>query len=73
MLGPAIGGVFSRFGLGVPGYVAAALCLINGIAALVYLPESRHFRERPGWAAGVRAKATGVLERRQACAGGRPL
>lgn len=60
MLGPAIGGFFSRFGLGVPGFVAAALCLFNGLAALVYLPESRHFRDRPGWAAGVRAKVAGV-------------
>ncbi len=41
MLGPAIGGLFSRFGLGVPGYVAAALCLVNAIAAIYLLPESR--------------------------------
>lgn len=40
MLGPVIGGVFSRWGLGVPGYVAAALCAANGIAAIYFLPES---------------------------------
>jgi MFS family permease len=45
MLGPAIGGFFSRFGLGVPGYVAAALCLANALAAIAFLPESRHFRD----------------------------
>lgn len=44
MLGPAIGGAFSRFGLGVPGYVAAGLCLLNLMAAMALLPESRHFR-----------------------------
>lgn len=41
MLGPAIGGFFSRFGLGAPGYVAAGLCLLNAIAAVFLLPESR--------------------------------
>jgi len=41
MFGPAIGGFASRWGLGVPGYVAAALAAINGIAALFLLPESR--------------------------------
>jgi MFS transporter, DHA1 family, tetracycline resistance protein len=41
MLGPAIGGYFSRFGLGAPGYVAAALCFVNAIAAIFLLPESR--------------------------------
>ncbi|MFW6192570.1 MAG: MFS transporter, partial [Gemmatimonadota bacterium] len=35
MLGPAIGGYFSQWGLGVPGYVAAGLCLLNGVAAIV--------------------------------------
>jgi len=44
MLGPAIGGFFSRFGLGAPGYVAGGLCLLNLMAAMVLLPESRHFR-----------------------------
>lgn len=44
MLGPAIGGFFSRFGLGAPGFVAAGLCLVNAIAAVVLLPESRPAR-----------------------------
>lgn len=46
MLGPAIGGYFSRFGLGMPGYVAAGLCLANGVAALFFLPESGYFQDR---------------------------
>jgi MFS family permease len=41
MIGPAIGGVFSRWGLGAPGFVAAALCAVNGVAALFFLAESR--------------------------------
>jgi MFS transporter, DHA1 family, tetracycline resistance protein len=41
MLGPAIGGFFSTISLGAPGFVAAALCAANGIAALFLLPESR--------------------------------
>lgn len=53
MIGPAIGGFFARWGLGTPGYVAAALCALNAVAAIVALPESRHFRERAQRAAGA--------------------
>jgi MFS family permease len=60
MLGPAIGGFFSQFSLGAPGYVAAALCALNGVAAVFLLPESAARRSahgrgparRPRWAAG---------------------
>lgn len=41
MLGPALGGIFSRWGLGAPGFVAAGLCALNGLAALFFLEESR--------------------------------
>lgn len=44
MIGPAIGGVFSRWGMGAPGWVAAALCVIDAIAILFLLPESRPVR-----------------------------
>jgi MFS family permease len=64
MLGPAIGGFFSQWGLGVPGLVAALLCATNGLAAVIFLPESRHFegpargaydgRTRPGLIEGFR-------------------
>jgi MFS family permease len=57
MLGPAVGGFFSRFGLGTPGYVAAGLCLVNAVAALFLLPESRP----PKGAAGVGAGETATL------------
>lgn len=46
MLGPAIGGFFSQFGLGAPGYVAATLCALNAIAAILLLPESRPAHRR---------------------------
>ncbi|MCG8467483.1 MAG: MFS transporter [Gemmatimonadetes bacterium] len=46
MLGPAIGGYFSRFGFGAPGLVAAGLCALNAAAAIAFLPESRQFRDR---------------------------
>lgn len=54
MLGPAIGGFFSRWGLGAPGFVAAGLCAANGIAALALLPESR--RRAIGGLAGAEAE-----------------
>lgn len=41
LIGPAIGGYFSQFGYSVPGFIAAGLCVINGVAAVFYLPESR--------------------------------
>jgi MFS transporter, DHA1 family, tetracycline resistance protein len=42
MLGPAIGGFFSSaFDYGTPGFVAAGLCALNGVAAFFLLPEPR--------------------------------
>ncbi|HUH12925.1 MAG TPA: MFS transporter [Longimicrobiales bacterium] len=41
MLGPGIGGYFSQWGLGTPGFIAAGLAALNGVAALLFLPESR--------------------------------
>jgi MFS family permease len=42
MVGPAIGGFASRWGLGFPGYVAASVAAINAVAAIFLLPESRN-------------------------------
>jgi MFS family permease len=57
LIGPAIGGYFSGFGYHVPGFIAAALCAANGIAAIFFLPESR----RPnGTAAGAPAGEAGA-------------
>ena len=44
VIGPLLGGVLSGFSPGspaVPGYTAAALCLVNAVAAILWLPESR--------------------------------
>ena len=61
MLGPAVGGFFSRFGLGTPGYVAAGLCLVNAVAALFLLPESRPPKGTAGVGAGETATLAGWI------------
>lgn len=40
MLGPALGGLLSVYGLAAPAFAAAALALLNGLYALAALPES---------------------------------
>jgi len=57
MIGPAIGGWFSQWGLGMPGFVAAGLCLIDAAATLFFLPESRP-EERRGPSAASRRVAS---------------
>jgi multidrug resistance protein len=42
IIGPALGGVLTRFGHATPMWCAAALCFGNFVAALFLLPESRH-------------------------------
>jgi MFS family permease len=59
MLGPAIGGFFSQFGLGAPGYVAAILCLVNALAAVFLLPESRPAQKARSAVAGSAATLSG--------------
>ncbi|ABC79910.1 MFS transporter [Anaeromyxobacter dehalogenans] len=39
VLGPAIGGLLSAISLSAPGYAAAALAAVNGVAAFFVLPE----------------------------------
>ncbi len=41
MLGPAIGSFASRINHEAPGFIAAALCLVNAMFAWKWLPESR--------------------------------
>jgi multidrug resistance protein len=41
IIGPALGGVLTRFGHATPMWCAAALCFANFVAALFLLPESR--------------------------------
>jgi MFS family permease len=58
MVGPAIGSFAAHFGREAPGFVAAALCLVNVAFAWKWLPESRtpgdHYAaaaRRSAWAA----------------------
>jgi predicted MFS family arabinose efflux permease len=63
MLGPAIGAFFSDWGLGAPGFVAAAFCACNGIAAWFLVPESHPQArrvERTGQAATLRGWVTSM-------------
>jgi MFS family permease len=59
MIGPAIGALFSRYGLGVPGFVAAGLCALNATVALIVLPAPS--RRAPSGAAGRTATLRGWL------------
>jgi DHA1 family tetracycline resistance protein-like MFS transporter len=48
ILGPAIGGVLYQHGHSAAGFVAAALCGVNALAALLWLPETpQHLSRRP--------------------------
>ncbi len=40
IFGPAIGGILSRYGIQVPFFFAAALCLLNAVLVYFILPES---------------------------------
>jgi MFS transporter, DHA1 family, tetracycline resistance protein len=42
IIGPALGGVLTRFGPATPMWCAAGLCFANFTAAMFLLPESRH-------------------------------
>lgn len=41
IIGPAVGGILTRFGHATPMWCAAALCFANFVAAVFLLPESR--------------------------------
>src|SRR5690606_25745755 len=59
-LGPSIGGYFAQYGLGVPGFVAAGLCALNALAAILLLSEPPARPERE-WRRGEAATARGWL------------
>ena len=42
IIGPALGGILTRFGPATPMWCAALLCFANFVAAVFLLPESRH-------------------------------
>lgn len=47
VLGPFLGGVLSEVSLGAPGFAAAALAAVNGVAAWFVLPEPKQRVVRP--------------------------
>jgi DHA1 family tetracycline resistance protein-like MFS transporter len=47
VVGPALGGLLGRHGFLYPALAAAAICGINWVLALLYLPESRTPRKAP--------------------------
>jgi DHA1 family tetracycline resistance protein-like MFS transporter len=42
VLGPALSGLLARYSLALPGFAAAALAAVNGVAAYFVLPEPEH-------------------------------
>jgi len=59
MIGPAIGGFVSQWGLGLPGFVAAGLSALNGLAAWALLAESRPRKAGPHKRSGQAATLEG--------------
>lgn len=58
ILGPAIGGLLSRFGFGVPSFAAAGLSALNLLMVLFWLPESLTAERRAALAQGKRPPLT---------------
>lgn len=58
ILGPAIGGLLSRFGFGVPSFAAAGLSALNLLMVLLWLPESLTAERRAALAQGKRPPLT---------------
>lgn len=70
MIGPALGSLATHWGKAAPGFIAAALCSINLVAAWRWLPESKRPDQgptvrRPVWSAawGVLKHPAGAAER----------
>lgn len=58
ILGPAIGGLLSRFGFSIPSFAAAALSALNFLMVLFWLPESLTAERRAALAQGKRPPFT---------------
>ena len=66
VLGPALGGITSKYGVHVPFFIAAALSLIAALAVYLVLPESRRFDAtlQPAQAGGRVAELLSSLKER---------
>jgi DHA1 family tetracycline resistance protein-like MFS transporter len=58
IIGPALGGLLSQWGYGVPAYVAAGVATLNVILVAVFLPESLTDERRAELAAQPRGGVT---------------
>ncbi|HUR97223.1 MAG TPA: MFS transporter [Pyrinomonadaceae bacterium] len=67
VLGPAIGGITSKYGVHVPFFIAAVLSLVAGSAVYLVLPETRKLGATPseGEAGGRLAQLLGSLREPQ--------
>jgi MFS family permease len=66
VLGPAIGGLTSKYGVHVPFFIAAVLSLIAGLAVYLVLPETRKLGSAPAEESGGRiAQLLGALREPQ--------
>lgn len=63
VLGPAIGGITSKYGVHIPFYIAAVLSLVAGAAVYLVLPETRrkHVETEPAEPVGRIARLLGSL------------
>jgi DHA1 family tetracycline resistance protein-like MFS transporter len=63
VLGPAIGGITSKYGVHIPFYIAAVLSLVAGTAVYLVLPETRrtHVELEPAEPVGRIARLLGSL------------
>jgi len=59
-VGPALGGIASKRGEGVPGLLAGGICLLNFLFAWVFLRESRT-RRTQDWGATARVPRAALL------------
>jgi MFS transporter, DHA1 family, tetracycline resistance protein len=67
VLGPAIGGITSKYGVHVPFFIAAVLSLVAALAVYFVLPESRRFDAtlHPAEPGGRIAQLLGSLKERE--------
>jgi DHA1 family tetracycline resistance protein-like MFS transporter len=58
IIGPALGGLLSQWGYGVPAYVAAAVATVNVLLVVFFLPESLSAERKAELAAAPRGGVT---------------
>ncbi len=57
VLGPALGGLLSTVSISTPGFAAAGLAALNGVAAFLVLPEPLRRSGAAGWTGAARLPA----------------